>query len=90
MTTENIPERSWCYHPVLPYIKRRQKNFRIIGVIRSLRQKIEGDAATFGEKKVLFHHNNAPAHSFGVDVAKLHELRYELLSNLPYLPDLAP
>jgi len=42
------------------------------------------------KKKVLFHHDNAPAHSSGVFAAKLHELRYELLPHPPYSPDLAP
>lgn len=42
------------------------------------------------KKKVLFHHDNAPAHSSTVAQAKLHELRYELLPHPPYSPDLAP
>lgn len=42
------------------------------------------------KKKVLFHHDNAPAHSSGIVAAKLHELRYELLPHPPYSPDLAP
>lgn len=41
------------------------------------------------KKKVLFHHDNAPAHSFEIIAAKLYELRYELLPNPPYSPDLA-
>lgn len=42
------------------------------------------------KKKVLFHHDNAPAHTSAVAMAKLVELRYELLSHPPYSPDLAP
>ena len=42
------------------------------------------------KKKVLFHHDNAPAHSSAIAIAKLVELRYELLSHPPYSPDLAP
>lgn len=42
------------------------------------------------KKKVLFHHDNAPAHSSAVATAKLAELRYELLPHPPYSPDLAP
>jgi len=42
------------------------------------------------KKKVLFHHDNAPAHSSGVATVKLIELRYELLPHPPYSPDLAP
>ena len=41
-------------------------------------------------KKVLFHHDNAPAHSSALATAKLVELRYELLPHPPYSPDLAP
>jgi len=42
------------------------------------------------KKKVLFHHDNALAHLSAIAMAKLIELRYELLSHPPYSPDLAP
>ena len=42
------------------------------------------------KKKVLFHHDNAPAHTSAVATAKLFELGYELLPHQPYSPDLAP
>lgn len=42
------------------------------------------------KKKVLFHHDNAPAHSSAIATAKWVELRYELLPHPPYSPDLAP
>ena len=42
------------------------------------------------QKKVLFHHDNAPAHSSAIATAKLVELRYELLPHPSYSPDLAP
>lgn len=42
------------------------------------------------KKKILFHHDNAPAHSSAVATAKLVELRYEILPHPPYSPDLAP
>jgi histone-lysine N-methyltransferase SETMAR len=42
------------------------------------------------KKKVLFHHDNAPAHSSNIVQAKLHDLGYELLLHPPYSPDLAP
>ena len=35
------------------------------------------------QKKVLFHHGNAPAHSSAIAIAKLVELRYELLPQPP-------
>ena len=39
---------------------------------------------------MLFHHDNARVHTCAVAMAKLHELKFELLSHLPYSPDLAP
>ncbi|EFN76504.1 Histone-lysine N-methyltransferase SETMAR, partial [Harpegnathos saltator] len=41
-------------------------------------------------KKVLFHHDNAPAHTSALATVKLVELGYELLPHPPYSPDLAP
>jgi len=43
-----------------------------------------------GKKKVLFHHDNAPAHTSALAKAKLVALGYELLPHPPYSPDLAP
>jgi len=42
------------------------------------------------KKKVLFHHDNAPAHTSALEKAKLVELGYELLPHPPYSPDFAP
>ena len=42
------------------------------------------------KKKMLFHHNNATAHTSAVATVKLIELGYELLTHPPYSPDLAP
>ncbi|XP_014272422.1 histone-lysine N-methyltransferase SETMAR-like [Halyomorpha halys] len=39
-------------------------------------------------KKVLFHHYNAHPHTSTIAMAKLRELRYELLPHPPYSPDL--
>lgn len=38
---------------------------------------------------MLFHHDNAPAHTSAVATAKLVELGYELLPHPPYSPGLA-
>jgi len=40
-------------------------------------------------KKVLFHHDNAPAHTSAHAKAKLVELGYDLLPHPPYSPDFA-
>ena len=42
------------------------------------------------KKKILFHQDNAPSHTSVVAMAKIHELRFELLDHPPYSPDLAP
>ena len=42
------------------------------------------------KKKVLFHHDNAPAHTSAIATAKLFDLRYEIFSHPPYSSDLAP
>ena len=39
---------------------------------------------------MLFHQDNAPAHMSIVVMAKIKELKLELLPHLPYSPDLAP
>jgi len=55
-----------------------------------LRWRPSENTAPFGEEKVLFHHDNAPAHTSALAKAKLFELGYELLPHPPYSPDLAP
>lgn len=52
--------------------------------------KLKETRPHLAKKKVLFHHDNAPAHSSRIVAAKLHELHYELLPHPPYSPDLAP
>lgn len=42
------------------------------------------------KKKILFHRDNAPSHRSAVAMAKIHELRYEMLPHPAYSPDLAP
>lgn len=42
------------------------------------------------KKKVLFHHDNVPAHTCAVATAKLVELGYEVVPHSAYSPDLAP
>lgn len=42
------------------------------------------------KKKVLFHQDNAPSHKSKIAMAKIQELRFELIEHPPYSPDLAP
>ena len=39
---------------------------------------------------MLFHHDNAPAHTSAIVTAKLFNLCYKILPHSPYSPDLAP
>jgi len=39
---------------------------------------------------VLLHQDDAPAHTSAVEMAAIRECGFELLSHLPYSPDLAP
>ena len=39
---------------------------------------------------MLFHQENAPAHTSLIAMAKINELRFQLLFHPPYSPDLAP
>lgn len=41
------------------------------------------------KKKIIFHHDNAPVHTPAIAVAKLVELRYEILPHPAYSPNLA-
>lgn len=41
-------------------------------------------------RRILFHHDNAPAHSSRVARDVLREYRWEILTHPPYSPDLAP
>ena len=60
------------------------------GLLQRLNQKIENRRPHSAKKKILFHHDNAPAQTFVVVIAKLHELRFELLLHPTYFADLAP
>ena len=42
------------------------------------------------KKKILFHQDIAPSHTSAVSIAKILELRFELLDHPPYSPDLDP
>ena len=53
-------------------------------------EKLKETRPHLAGKKVLFHHDNVPAHSSGIVSAKLHGLRYELLPNPLYSSDLVP
>lgn len=59
-------------------------------LLHQLHQEIKTKRPHLAKKKILFHHDNAPAHSSAIATTKLVELRYEILPHPPYSPDLAP
>ena len=54
-----------------------------------LKTELQEKRPQLAHKKILFHHDNAPAHSSGVVAAKL-ELGFQLVPHPPCSPDLAP
>lgn len=58
--------------------------------LQKVRRAIAEKRPGLAKRKVLFHHDNAPAHSSRVAQAKLAELKFEILPHPPYSPDLAP
>jgi len=59
-------------------------------VIRKLRPAIKEIRRGKLSHGVLLHQDNAPAHTSSVAMAAIRECGFELLSLLPYSPDLAP
>jgi histone-lysine N-methyltransferase SETMAR len=59
-------------------------------VLRRLHDAIKRKRPGKLHKRVLFHHDNAPAHSLTVASAALRQLKWEILPHPPYSPDLAP
>jgi len=59
----------------------------LLGRFAAELQKIRPHLA---KKKVLFHHDNAPAHTSALAKAKMVDLGYELLPHPPCSSDLAP
>jgi hypothetical protein len=53
-------------------------------IIRLIRRRIAEKRPYLVKKKVHFHHDNAPAHSFAVATAELVKLHYKLLPHPPY------
>jgi histone-lysine N-methyltransferase SETMAR len=60
------------------------------GLLQRLDTEIKNKRPHLAKKKILFHQDNASAHKSAVAMAKLYELKYELMPHPPYSPDLAP
>ena len=61
-----------------------------VEVLRKLRTKFAEKCPGKLHCGILFHHNNAPAHSSWIVKDVLREFQWELLPHPPYSPDLAP
>jgi hypothetical protein len=56
-------------------------------LLDGLKTKVREKCPRLAHEKILFHHDNAPAHSSGVVAAKLMELGFQLVPHPPYSPD---
>lgn len=84
----------WDAHGVI-FIDYLEKGKSITGAYYSslldrLKIEIAEKRPHLKKKKILYHHDNAPAHSSLVAQAKLHEIGFELVPQPPESPDLAP
>ena len=59
-------------------------------LLDQLHEKICEKRPGLQKKKIIFHQDNAPAHTAQKTITKITELKYELLQHPPYSPDLAP
>ncbi|XP_015432649.1 PREDICTED: histone-lysine N-methyltransferase SETMAR-like [Dufourea novaeangliae] len=59
-------------------------------LLDKLKAAIRENRPGMAKKKVLFHHDNAPAHSSAIAQEKLSKLKFEILPHPPYSPDLVP
>lgn len=59
-------------------------------LLERLKKEVTAKRPGLAKKKILFHHDNAPAHTSMVVMAKMHELHFDLVPHPPYSPDLAP
>ena len=59
-------------------------------VLRKLKTALAKKRRGKLHRQILFHHDNAPAHTAKTVTTTLREFRWEILSHPPYSPDLAP
>lgn len=59
-------------------------------LLDKLKEEIQKKRPGLQKKKIIFHQDNAPCHKSILTMAKISELKYELLEHPPYSPDLAP
>ncbi|EFN86528.1 Histone-lysine N-methyltransferase SETMAR, partial [Harpegnathos saltator] len=59
-------------------------------LLDQLDAKIREKRPGLQHKQIIFHQDNAPAHTSVLSMSKFNELKYKLLDHPPYSPDLAP
>lgn len=84
----------WDAHGII-FVDYLEKGKTITGdyyctLLDRLAEEIKKKRPHLAKKKVVYHHDNAPAHSSLKSMAKIHDLHFELLAHPPYSPDLAP
>jgi len=61
-----------------------------VSLLNKLKVELAEKRPHLQKKKILFHQDNAPSDTSAVAMAKIHELRFELLDHPPFSLDLAP
>ena len=77
---------------LIDYLRKGQtitEEYFLTRLIRLL-EKLRTERPVLAHKKIVFHQDNAPVHTTGVSIAKVHELGFKLLPHPLYFPDLAP
>ncbi|XP_076667941.1 histone-lysine N-methyltransferase SETMAR-like [Andrena cerasifolii] len=59
-------------------------------LLQRLSEEIKEKRPQLATKKALLHQDNAPVHTSVITMAKINELKFELLPHAPYSPDLTP
>lgn len=59
-------------------------------LLQKLNDALRAKRPGMAKKKVLFHQDNAPAHTSTVAMSKIHDLHFQLVPHAPYSPDMAP
>ena len=75
----DYPEKGWTINDIY-----------YAGLLQRLSDEVKKKMPHLAKKRILFHHDNAPAHSSVVAMAKINALKFELFLQPPYSPDLAP
>ena len=61
-----------------------------VEVLKKLKAELAKKRPGSLHRGIIFHHDNAPAHSSRITKEILREFRWELLPHPPYSPDLSP